>query len=109
MVNLAELPEELLIQIVSCLGFIDVIELRVVNKMMNEIVSLEINEIQEREERARQWRLLREEHNKSGFRSVESAVNEEAFEQGVKDGYVEHCNSSFIDGQWKGYQLLRNN
>ena len=106
MVHLTELPEELLIQIVSCLGFNDIIKLRVVNKIMNEMVSMEIDNIFEREERARQYRLLKEEHNKSGFRSVESAINDEAFEKGVKDGYTKYCNSSFIEGQWNGYQLL---
>lgn len=106
--TLITLPEELLIQIVSCLGYHDGNRLRSVNKLMNEIVLTQINQIQEKEERARQFRLLKEEHTKSGFRSVESAVDNEAFEQGVKDGYVKYCNSSFIDGQWKGFELLVN-
>ena len=109
LLTLPGLPEELLIQILSCLSFQDAIQLRSVNKSMNELVSIQIDEIQEKEERARQFRLLKEEHNKSGFRSVESAVDNEAFEQGVIDGYVEHCNLSFIDGQWKGFELLSNN
>ena len=108
MENLKDLPEELLIQIISCLNFKDVNQLRLTNKLMNEVVLLQIDVIQERDERQRQWRLLKEEHNKNGFRDVESSVNNEAFENGVKNGYVEHCNSSFIDGQWKGYQLLCN-
>ena len=106
--HFTELPEELLIQIICWLDFKDVIELRLVNKFVNEMVLMEIDKIQHREERERQWRLMKEEHNKSGFRSVESAVDDGAFKQGVKDGYVECCNSAFIDGQWKGYHLLRN-
>ena len=108
MVYLTELPQKLLIQIVSCLGFNDIIKLKVVNKVMNEMVSIQIDNIFEREERERQYGLLKEKHNKSGFRSIESGVNDEAFEKGVVDGYIQYCNSSFIDGQWNGYQLLRN-
>ena len=106
MLSLSALPEELLIQIVSCLGVNDVLQLRLASKLMKEMVSVQFDDIQEREERERQWRLLKEEHNKSGFRAVESAVDEVAFEQGVKDGYVKYCNSGFIDGQWMGYELL---
>ena len=74
---------------------------------MNAVTSVQLEAIQEREERERQWNVLREVHNKCGFRNVESAVDDAAFEKGVKDGYVEHCNAAFVDGQWRGYHLLR--
>ena len=49
---------------------------------------------------------MQEEHNKTGFRSVDTLITDQAFEKGVKDGYVQHCNLSFINAQWKGHELL---
>eukprot|EP01083_Nonionella_stella_P044592 120048_1 len=105
MTSLVSLPDELLSQIVTYLGFSDAVRLKSTSKTMNELVSAQIDTIQEKEESERQWQLLKDKHNKSGFRNVASSVDNDAFEKGVKDGYVTFCNSSFIDGQWKGYQF----
>ena len=43
----------------------------------------------------------------SGIRDTPIHVRDEAFENGVKNGFVESCNSKFIDGQWSGHEIAR--
>ena len=101
------LPEELLLDIIAYLRVKDATQLSITNKSMKQVVSFQIESMIEKEESERQWRLMKEEYSNSGFRNIESSVDNAAFEKGVKDAYIEHCNASFIDGQWKGYQFAK--